>query len=85
MAPLKNGNNSDNYSGDITHGQPIGKQLSCRPYRIIASFNGYFYKVDFLDWLLDLEDLFDYENICDEEKFKLALYKLCEYAFHWWE
>ena len=38
----------------------------------IASFNGYFYKVDFLDWLLDLEDLFDFENICDEKKFKLA-------------
>ena len=27
----------------------------------IASFNGYFYKVDFLDWLLDLEDLFDFD------------------------
>ena len=46
----------------------------------IASFNGFFYKVDFLDWLLDLEDLFDFENICDEKKFKLALYKLREYA-----
>ena len=33
-------------------------------------------KEDFLDWLLNLEDLFDYENICDEKKVKLALYKL---------
>ena len=55
------------------------------PYRRIASFNGYFYKVDFFDKLLDLEDLFDYENICDEKKVKLALYKLREYALHWWE
>ena len=48
MAPFKNGNNSDNYSGDITHGQPIGKQLSYRSYKRIASFNGYFLKEDFL-------------------------------------
>ena len=33
-------------------------------------------KEDFLDWLLNLEDLFDYENICDEKKVKIALYKL---------
>ena len=70
---------------DITHEQPIGKQISYRPYKRIASFNGYFYKEDFLDWLLDLEDLFDYENICDERKVELALYKLREYVLRWWE
>ena len=85
MAPLKNGNNRDNCSGDITHGQPIGKQISYRPYKRIASFNGYFLKEDFLDWLLDLEDLFDYENICYERKVGLALYKLSKYALCWWE
>ena len=37
----------------------------------------------FFDKLLDLEDLFDYENICDGKKVKL--YKLREYALHWWE
>ena len=73
MAPLKNGNNRDNCSGDITHEQPIGKQLSYRSYKRIASFNDYFLKEYFLDWLLDLEDLFDYENICNEKKVKLAL------------
>ena len=26
MAPLKNGNNRDNCSGDVTHGQPIGSK-----------------------------------------------------------
>ena len=85
MAPLKNGNNRDNYSGDITHGQPIDKQISYRPYKRIASFNGYFLKEDFLDWLLDLEDLFDYENICYERKVRIALYKLSKYALCWWE
>ena len=87
MSLLEYGNNRDNCRGDITHGQPIGKQISYMPYRRIASFNGYFYKVDFFffDKLLDLEDLFDYENICNEKKVKLALYKLRKHALHWWE
>ena len=61
---------------ETTHGQPIGKQISYRPYRKIASFIGYFLKEDFLDWLLDLEDLFDFENIYYERKVGLVLYKL---------
>ena len=44
-----------------------------------------FLKEDFLDWFLDLEDLFDYENICYERKVGLALYKLSKYALYWWE
>ena len=85
MPSLEQGNNRDNCRGYITHRQPMGKQISCRPYRKIASFKDYFYKKDFLDWLLDLEDLFDYENIYYERKVGLALYKLSEYALHWWE
>ena len=56
MPSLEHRNNRDNCRGDITHKQPIFKQISYRPYRRIASFNGYFYKEYFLDWLLDLED-----------------------------
>ena len=85
MPSLEHGNNRDNYRGDITQRQPISKQISYRPYKRIESFNGYFYKVDFLDQLLDLEDLFDYENIRDERKVKLVLYKLREYTLCWWE
>ena len=55
------------------------------PYKRVKNFNGYFYKVDFLNRLLDLEDLFEYKNICEEKNVKLALYKLREYALHWWE
>ena len=47
---------------------PIGKQNSYKPYRRIATFNGYFYKENFLNWLIDLDDLFDYENIYKEKK-----------------
>ena len=44
MPLLEHGNNMNNCCGDITHEQSIGKQISYRPYRKIASFNGYFYK-----------------------------------------
>ena len=83
MLSLEHGNNKDNCHGDLTHKQPIGKQISYRPDNRIASFDDYFYKEDFLDWLLNLDDLFDYENICDERKVELILYKLIEYALHW--
>ena len=78
-------NNRDNCRGNVTHRQSIGKQISYRFYKKIASFNLYFYKEDFLNWLLDLEDLFDYENIYGERKVELVLYKLSEYVLHWWE
>ena len=85
MPSLEHGNNRDNCCGDITHAQPIGKQISYRPYKRTVSFNGYFLKEDFLDWLLDLEDLFDYENVFYERKVGLALYKLSKYALCWRE
>ena len=44
MKPLKHGNKRDNYCGNIPHGQPISKQISYKPYKRIASFNGYLYK-----------------------------------------
>ena len=82
MTPLKNGNNRDNCSGDVTHEQSIDKQISYRSYKRVASFNGYFLKEDFLDQLLDL---FDFQNISYERKVGLALYKLSENALSWWE
>ena len=59
MPSLEHGNNRANCRGNITHRQPICKQISYRPYKRIASFNVYFYKVNFLDWLLDRDDLFN--------------------------
>ena len=75
-----------NNHGDITLKQPIGKQDFNRPYKKIATFNGCFYlKKKKIDWLLDLEDLFDYMNTSNERKVTLALYKLSGYALSWWE
>ena len=67
MTLLKHGNSKDNCSGDVTYRQPISKQISYRPYKRIAYFIGYFYKEDFLDWLLDLGDLFDFKRLHVEE------------------
>ena len=83
MPSLEYGNNRDNCRRNITHGQLIGKQISYRPYKRIASFNGYFCKKDFLDCLLSLKDLFDFENIYYERKVRHTLYKLSEYALRW--
>ena len=76
MLSLEHGNNRDNCCEDITHEQTIGKQISYRSYKRILSFNGYFYKEDFLYWFLDLDDLFDFENIYYERKVKLVCINL---------
>ena len=41
----------------------------------------YFYKEDFLDWLLDLVDLFDYENIYYERKLDLLCINLVSMSY----
>ena len=42
-------------------------------------------KMDFIDWLLDLEEYFNFWMICDEEKVRLASSKLDNEAKEWWE
>ena len=42
-------------------------------------------KLDFIDWLLDLEKYFKFWKICDEEKVRLASNKLDDEAEEWWE
>ena len=42
-------------------------------YKKISFFDGDMCKLDFIDWLLDLEEYFNFWKICDEEKVWLAL------------
>ena len=51
----------------------------------IPSFDGDMCKMDFVDWLLDLEEYFNFWKICDEEKVQLASNKLDDEAEEWWE
>ena len=41
--------------------------------------------LDFIDWLLDLEEYFNFRKICDEEKVQLASNKLDDKAKELWE
>ena len=42
-------------------------------------------KLDFIDWLLDLEEYFNFWKICYEEKVWLVFNKLDSEAEEWWE
>ena len=49
-------------------------------YKKISFFDGDMCKLDFIDWLLDLEEYFNFWKICDEERVRLAYNKLDDEA-----
>ena len=54
-------------------------------YKKIPFFDGEMCKLDFIDWLLNLKEYFDYLEICDEERVRLTFNKLDGEAKEWWE
>ena len=54
-------------------------------YKKIPFFDGDMCKLDFIDWLLDLEEYFNFWKICDEVKVRLASNKLDNEAEECWE
>ena len=52
-------------------------------YKKIPFFDGDMCKLDFIDWLLDLEEYFNFRKICDKEKVQLASNKLDDEADEW--
>ena len=54
-------------------------------YKKIPFFDRDMCKMDFIDWLLDLEEYFNFWKICNEEKLRLASNKLDDEAKEWWE
>ena len=52
-------------------------------YKKISLFDGDMCKLDFIDWLLDLDKYFNFWKICDEEKVRLASNKLDDEADGW--
>ena len=53
MLLLEHGNNRDNCCEDISHWQPTGKQISYRPYKRTASFNGYFLRFFLIGYIIE--------------------------------
>ena len=54
-------------------------------YKKISFFDGDMCKLDYIDWFLDLEEYFNYQKICNEEKVQLASNKLDDEVKEWWE
>ncbi|XP_065629811.1 uncharacterized protein LOC112002211 [Quercus suber] len=54
-------------------------------YKKIPFFDGDMCKMDFIDWLLDLEGYFNFWKICDKEKVRLASNKLDNEVEERWE
>ena len=54
-------------------------------YKKIPLFDGDMRKLDFIDWLFNLEEYFNFWKICDEEKLQLASNKLHDEVEGWWE
>ena len=54
-------------------------------YKKIPFFDGDICKLDFINWLLDLEEYFNFWKICDEEKVQLASNKLDGEVKERWE
>jgi len=54
-------------------------------YKKNSFFSGDMCKLDFIDWLLDLEEYFIFWKIYDEEKVWLASNKLDIEADEWWK
>ena len=67
-------NNNDQYIQQCT---PNNKKI---PF-----FDEDMCKLDFIDWLLDFEEYFNFWKICDEEKKWLASNKLDNEVEEWWE
>ena len=58
----------------------------CTPnYKKILFFDGDKCKLDIIEWLLDLEEYFNFWKICYEEKVWLVFNKLDSEAEEWWE
>ena len=54
-------------------------------YKKISFFNREMRKLDFIDWLLDFIEHFDYWEFFYEERVRLAFNKLDGEAEEWWE
>ena len=54
-------------------------------YKKIPFFDWDICKLDFIDWLLDLEEYFNFLKICDEEKVRRASNELDNEAKELWE
>lgn len=70
----------------------LGNPATATPVNLIidaslntTKFNGEMRKLDFINWILDLQEHFNYWEICDEEKLRLVSNKLDNDVAEWWD
>ncbi|KAG6655787.1 hypothetical protein CIPAW_05G240600 [Carya illinoinensis] len=51
----------------------------------LSCFNGHLHVESFLNWMLEVENFFEYMQIPEAQQVKLVAYKLCGGASTWWE
>ncbi|KAG2664308.1 hypothetical protein I3760_16G076400 [Carya illinoinensis] len=71
------GNQDARWALDNNHNFRIKIDLPC--------FNGHLHVESFLDWMLEVENFFDYMQIPKAQQVKLVAYKLRGGASAWWE
>ncbi len=80
--------NSKNHDGLRAHRERVLNRSirRCVPKNNkILFFDGITRKFDFINWILDFEEYFNYWNICDKEKVILVSNKLESDVVKWWD
>ena len=67
-------------------GPPRGEPIWESNFKIeLPKFYGTLYHEEFMDWLNQVESIFDFHDVPDSKKVKLISIKLRERASAWWE
>ena len=59
--------------------------LKSTPHFNPPKYNGKLYSDELVDWITEMEKYFEYENIPEDKKVKIASTKLKSHASLWWE
>ena len=57
---------------------------SMRPKAKVTTYQGGLYANELLDWINEMNKLFDYDDTYDEKKVKFAITRLKGHASLWW-
>ena len=63
--------------------QFLGSTL--RPKPNVSNYNGSLNPEELVDWINDMDNFFDYEEMNDERKVKFIVKKLKGHAYLWWD
>ncbi|KAJ9563958.1 hypothetical protein OSB04_009118 [Centaurea solstitialis] len=87
--PRSDSSDPSHYNSDESGRSPIHRRRVRDDLRDVKAdapeFHGGSNTDDFIEWLNDIENLFDVKGYSDEKSYKAAVLKLKKYASLWWE